>query len=161
MIRKLFAPSVFVLALGIGFGCSKKSQKTDGDMGQAGMQPTDLSSQMGAPIPELAAVYFEYDSFSLTAASRAALAGHAAWLKSNPSRMVQIEGHCDERGTTEFNLALGERRAATTRDFLVSQGVPAGQLSTISYGEERPAAMGSTESAWSKNRRAEFVSGGR
>jgi peptidoglycan-associated lipoprotein len=140
--------------------CSRKS-KTDGDgAANADMAPTDLASQAGAPIPELNTVFFDYDSFAIRADSRAQLAKHAEWMKNNPGRRVQIEGHCDERGTTEYNLALGERRAGAVKDFLVSRGVNASQINTISYGEERPATAGSTEDSWSRNRRAEFVSAG-
>ena len=160
MLSKKF---VLTIALGLPFtfsACSKKEVKQDGDASaSSAMVPTDLGT--GAPIPELPAVYFEYDSFALTGSSKSALSAHADWLKANSGRLVQIEGHTDERGTTEYNLALGERRAGAVRDFLVSKGVSAGQLTTISYGEERPAQQGENEGAWSRNRRAEFVSGGR
>jgi peptidoglycan-associated lipoprotein len=152
----------FALGLPLTFSaCSKKEVKQDGDASGAdtAMQPTDMGT--GAPIPELPAVYFAYDSFQLTSDSKAALTKHAEWLKANTGKLVQIEGHTDERGTTEYNLALGERRAGAVRDFLAARGVSAGQISTISYGEERPSVSGESESAWSKNRRAEFVSGGR
>ncbi len=150
------------LALGLPLvfsACSKKQTVADGDANGAAMTPVD--SGVGAPIPELPAVYFEYDSFALTAESKNTLSQHADWLKANATRLVQIEGHTDERGTTEYNLALGERRAGAVREFLAGKGVNASQLSTISYGEERPAMAGENEGAWSKNRRAEFVSGGR
>ena len=78
-------------------------------------------------------------------------------MKSNPEFDVLIQGHCDERGTEEYNLALGDRRAGTVRSYLISLGVPAHRLHTISYGEEKPAASGHTEAAWSQNRRAQFV----
>jgi peptidoglycan-associated lipoprotein len=81
----------------------------------------------------------------------------AAFLNANPALTVTIEGHCDERGTREYNLALGERRATAARDFLLAQGVDSARIRTISYGKERPAMAGSTESAWSKNRRAATV----
>jgi peptidoglycan-associated lipoprotein len=140
--------------------CSKKEVKQDGDASaNQAMAPTDLGT--GAPIPELQAVYFEYDSFALTADSQSALRTHADWLKANSGRLVQIEGHTDERGTTEYNLALGERRAGAVKEYLVRNGVSSSQLTTISYGEERPSQMGESEAAWSRNRRAEFVSGGR
>ena len=81
----------------------------------------------------------------------------AAFLNANPALTVTIEGHCDERGTREYNLALGERRATAARDFLLAQGVDSARIRTISYGKERPAMAGSTEAAWSKNRRAATV----
>jgi len=106
---------------------------------------------------ELQTVYFPFDSSSLTGAAREALKANAAWIKQNPNVAVQVEGHCDERGTTEYNLALGERRAMAARDFLLQNGVPRDRLSTLSYGEERPAEAGSGESIWSRNRRASFA----
>jgi peptidoglycan-associated lipoprotein len=155
---KLFT-ALFAVALSASLTHCSKERKAGEASGDASTM--DPSAMAGQPIPELGAVFFEYDSFTLTNAARNTLRGHANWLKANPGRSVQVEGHCDERGTTEYNLALGERRAGTVRDFLVSQGVPAAQLSTISYGEERPVVQGESESAWSKNRRAEFVSAGR
>lgn len=159
-LRKIGLFSALTLAFALS-ACSKKKAVDDGDLsaGDDSMNVTDLSA--GQAIPELPSVYFEYDSFNLTGASRSALDQYVAWFQANPSRGVQIEGHTDERGTTEYNLALGERRSGTVRDYLIGKGVPAAQLSTISYGEERPAVMGSDESAWSKNRRADFVSSGR
>jgi peptidoglycan-associated lipoprotein len=155
-MKKSFALCA-ALSLIVGLGaCSKKQVKGDGDAA-GDMSPTDVSGTAGTPIPELPAVQFAYDSFALTSSAKSALNDHANWLKAN-GRNVQIEGHCDERGTTEYNLALGERRAGVVKDYLVGKGVPASQLSTISYGEERPAASGSDESTWSRNRRAEFVS---
>lgn len=109
-----------------------------------------------AKIPELGPVYFDYDSANLRGDAQEALDGHAAFLRANRKLRVQIEGHCDERGTLEYNLALGERRAQTVRKYLVGKGISSDQLYTISYGEEKPAAMGHEESAWRWNRRAEF-----
>lgn len=101
-------------------------------------------------------VFFEFDKSRLTMDARALLQANAEWLRNHPDIRVQIEGHCDERGTIEYNLALGERRAMSVRNYLVSLGIPAEQLYTISYGEERPAVLGHTEEAWAQNRRAEF-----
>ncbi|MEO5667399.1 MAG: peptidoglycan-associated lipoprotein Pal [Bdellovibrionota bacterium] len=147
------------LAMAMVLGaCSKKNTKDDGDTaaGDASMNVTDLGA--GSSIPELPAVYFTYDSFSLDQTAKSALGGHAAYLKGHAGVNVQVEGHTDERGTTEYNLALGERRAAAVRDYLISLGVDANRLSTISYGEERPAVSGaSNEATWSRNRRGEFV----
>ena len=102
-------------------------------------------------------VYFDYDSAVLDGNSQATLFRQAAFLKGNPSLTVTIEGHCDERGTREYNLALGERRAAAARDYLLAQGVDPARLRVISYGKERPIAAGSNETSWSKNRRAATV----
>jgi peptidoglycan-associated lipoprotein len=102
-------------------------------------------------------VYFGYDSAVLDGNSQATLYRQAAFLKGNPSLTVTIEGHCDERGTREYNLALGERRAAAARDYLLAQGVDPARIRVISYGKERPVAAGSNETSWSKNRRAATV----
>jgi peptidoglycan-associated lipoprotein len=106
------------------------------------------------------AIYFAFDDYSLGGDAKAALSNLAEYLKTNPSAFVQIEGHCDERGTNEYNLALGDRRANSVRDHLIDLGVTPDRLSTISYGEEKPAMDGSNEQAWSQNRRAEFVISG-
>jgi len=105
---------------------------------------------------QLEAVYFEYDSYTLSAEARQTLARNAAWLKENATLAVTIEGHCDERGSDEYNLALGERRAVAVKNYLSTLGVAHQRLSVVSFGEEQPAIAGHDESAWSKNRRAEF-----
>jgi peptidoglycan-associated lipoprotein len=102
-------------------------------------------------------IYFDLDKYDLRADARATLAQNAKWLKENPSWRIQIEGHCDERGTNDYNLALGDRRANSARDYLISAGVPASRVQTISYGEERPGTQGNNEAAWARNRRGEFV----
>jgi peptidoglycan-associated lipoprotein len=101
--------------------------------------------------------YFDYDKAVLQPESLAILEQHAAFLKASPDRRVTIDGFTDERGTREYNLALGERRADAVATFLVSQGVRRSQIDVVSYGEERPADPGHSESAWAKNRRAELV----
>ena len=98
--------------------------------------------------------YFEFDKATLSQGDLGRLEPHAAYLRANPSQRVTLEGHCDERGTREYNLALGERRAAAVRDFFVSSGVSRSQINTVSYGEERPEDPGHTDSAWERNRRA-------
>jgi len=102
-------------------------------------------------------VYFGYDSSALSDDAQATLMRQAGFLRGNPSLTVTIEGHCDERGTREYNLALGERRATAARDYLLAQGVDPARIRVISYGKERPVAAGSTEQSWSKNRRAATV----
>jgi peptidoglycan-associated lipoprotein len=101
--------------------------------------------------------YFDYDSAELSAEARAALDANAAVLKKYPTWTVTIEGHCDERGTAEYNLALGERRAVAAQSYLVALGIPASRVKTVSYGKEFPFDPGHDESAWAKNRRAHFV----
>ena len=102
-------------------------------------------------------IYFGTDEYSLDAASQATLSAQAQWLIANPNVRASIEGHADERGTREYNQALGERRANATRDYLVSRGVPTGRLVVTSWGKERPVATGSNEEAWAQNRRAVTV----
>jgi peptidoglycan-associated lipoprotein len=102
-------------------------------------------------------ILFEFDSASLSAEAQEILRAKAAWLKANPGARVIIEGHCDERGTNEYNLALGDRRAFSAKSFLVDLGIADSRLTTISYGEEQPVDIGSSEDAWAKNRRAHFV----
>ena len=105
----------------------------------------------------LQTVYFEFDKYSLTKRARTALEANAEWLRANPEVFARIEGHCDERGTVEYNLALGQRRANAARDYLISLGMGSAQVSTVSYGEERPLDPRQTEEAWAKNRRCHFV----
>jgi peptidoglycan-associated lipoprotein len=105
----------------------------------------------------LETVYFDFDKSDLSDATRAALRANAEWLRGHSSYGVVIEGHCDERGTIEYNLALGQRRAQTVRDYLTSLGVQGARMRTKSYGEERPVDPGHTEEGWARNRRAEFV----
>jgi peptidoglycan-associated lipoprotein len=102
-------------------------------------------------------VYFAYDRSDISPEARAILTKQSDWLKKNANVTVTIEGHCDERGTREYNLALGERRATAVKNVLVALGIPANRVSTISYGKERPAVVGSTEAAWAQNRRGVTV----
>jgi peptidoglycan-associated lipoprotein len=103
------------------------------------------------------AAFFDYDSAELSAEARAVLDANAATLKKYASWAITVEGHCDERGTAEYNLSLGERRAVAAQSYLVSLGIPAGRLRTVSYGKEFPFDPGHDEAAWAKNRRAHFV----
>jgi len=98
-------------------------------------------------------VFFGYDRSDLTSDAQSTLSKQAAWLLQFPNVAIQIEGHADERGTREYNLALGERRANSVKEYMISLGVSAGRLSTISYGKERPAVEGSNDDAWAQNRR--------
>jgi len=102
-------------------------------------------------------IYFEFDSSEITQAAQQALTANADTMKRNTTWIVTIEGHCDERGTVEYNLALGERRAAAARAYLQSLGIGADRMKTISYGKEFPVDPGHSEEAWSRNRRAQFV----
>lgn len=109
--------------------------------------------EQGSPLPD---VQFEYDSAALTEAARATLEKHALWLQSRRDVRVTVEGHCDKRGTTEYNLALGEQRARAVWDYLVSLGVAPERLRTVSYGKEQPLDPTDSEAAYAKNRRAHF-----
>ena len=102
-------------------------------------------------------INFEFDQYRVLDRDVPTLEGVAAWLRENPDARVLIEGHCDERGTNEYNMALGEQRALAARRYLVGLGIDSGRLTTISYGEERPVALGGTEDAWSQNRRGHFA----
>jgi peptidoglycan-associated lipoprotein len=102
-------------------------------------------------------VYFEFDESTIPPAGIQPLNANASWIKGHPDHMILIEGHCDDRGTNDYNLALGERRARSAMNYLVAQGVPATRIVIVSYGEERPACRAPTESCWSKNRRAHFL----
>ena len=102
-------------------------------------------------------IYFGFDDYTLTSEAQSTLTAMAEGMKASKSAVIQIEGHCDERGTVEYNLALGERRAQSVKNFLTQLGVEAARLSTISYGEEKPVSQGHAEDSWAKNRRAEFV----
>jgi len=102
-------------------------------------------------------IHFDFDKSTLGPEGQEILKRNADWLKKNPSVMVEVEGHCDERGTTEYNLALGDRRARSAKDFLVNLGISSSRMRTISYGKEMPLDPGHTEAAWAKNRRAHFT----
>lgn len=122
------------------------------------MTETGVSEEAAATtaLPELQRIFFDFDQYVLTDEARQILADNAAYLKANSGAEVKIEGHCDERGSDEYNLALGERRALAAKNYLVSLGISPDRLSIISYGEEMPLDPGHTEAAWAKNRRAEF-----
>ncbi|MGE5358152.1 MAG: peptidoglycan-associated lipoprotein Pal [Bacteroidales bacterium] len=126
-------------------------------------QPVAESTIDSKPLDELnregllKPVFFQYDESDLSAEAQQALNEDAALLKQHPTWVVTIEGHCDERGTAEYNLALGERRAVAARTYLVSLGIAADRLHTVSYGKEFPFDPGHTDAAWAKNRRAHFV----
>jgi peptidoglycan-associated lipoprotein len=105
----------------------------------------------------LASIYFDFDRFALRGDAQGTLKANGQLLRDNPSWQVQVEGNCDERGSDEYNLALGKKRAEAAKAYLVDLGIDAGRISTISYGEENPADPSSNETAWAKNRRDDFV----
>ena len=128
----------------------------DSNIGSQDMSFDATGSDSGK-ISGLKSVRFDYDSSTLSAEARKQLSDNAEWIKSNGKSTVQVEGHCDSRGSVEYNLALGERRAKAVKNYLVSLGIDSKRLSIISYGEEKPIATGDSEDAYAKNRRANFV----
>lgn len=151
-----------------GVGCSSKkkgveSPDTIGGIDETGLGTTEgsldrtrrgLQPGEGGPLQD---VQFGFDSYELDEPARAVLRENGNWLKENPRGRVEIEGHCDERGTVEYNLALGSKRARAAKEYLVALGVSPDRLSTISYGEELPLCYEHTEDCWQRNRRAHFV----
>lgn len=121
---------------------------TDGSAAVAQERKIDVSA--------LDIVFFSYDSYDLSAEAKQLLESHAQWLRTYQDVKATIEGHCDERGSDEYNLALGERRARAAKDYLAQQGVAPERLTILSFGEERPSVKGHDELAWEKNRRVEF-----
>lgn len=128
---------------------------TDRDDGDG--STTTVSGDDGSSTPSFAAVYFEFDATDLSADARSELKQLADWLGKHPKAKITIEGHCDDRGTDEYNVALGQKRAKAIQDYLSRLGIDEARLATISYGEEHPAATGEDEEAWALNRRGELV----
>jgi peptidoglycan-associated lipoprotein len=156
-----------LLALGLA-GCQQTTtgqQATDTDTQGTGSEfdqgSGTTSSGGGAAISSLKTVYFDYDRAEIRSDASSALRANADAIKGNSSwGTITVEGHCDERGSDEYNLALGNRRANAVKRYLVDLGVPSNRLRTVSFGEDKPAVQGHNESAWRYNRRSEFTSGG-
>ena len=127
-----------------------------GEWEAADPTPEALTPEQLNRMGVLRVIYFDYDKSEIRTDQRSTLQTNAQWLRDNRQVKILIEGHCDERGTREYNMALGERRSSATMQYLMSLGVPRDRIEVISYGEEQPVAMGEDESAWSRNRRAEF-----
>ena len=145
-----------------------KSSRSTGDNLKPGERQSSLDALRRGDSPTtprdsaMKEVYFAFDQYDLDPEDRATLRANADWLKKNPAARIEIEGHSDERGTNEYNLALGAKRAQAAKDYLVSLGIPASRISTISYGEEIPVCRSQGEACWQKNRRDRFVTvGGR
>ena len=150
--------SLFTLLTLIIFTACSSVQVTEeavADQSVAGVSITSKSTATQAVLAN-AVVYFEYDQFNLTSKSIQALKGVAELIKRNVKITISIEGHADERGTREYNLALGQRRSESVDNYLVANGINRNRLITKSYGEERPLSLGSNDTAWSKNRRVEI-----
>jgi len=165
-----FILSTFIFVLLAGCGGSKETINFEPDPfpepEPVTREPAPLKLEPDPPKEEdippkqpvvLRTITFEFDQFSLTSTAKARLAENARQLLENPEVSVRIEGHCDERGTVEYNLALGERRAIVTRDYLINYGISASRISVLSYGKERPLDSRHTPNAWDQNRRAEFL----
>jgi peptidoglycan-associated lipoprotein len=183
-MTKLMAVSGVLLALAL-VGCAKQPTTTqgsapspDGSVGMrvttpGGMQPASATSGggrsmsgSGATRPALEGfraaaalgdIHFDFDKADIREGDAPTLDANAGWLKEHGDQVVVIEGHCDERGTSEYNTALGDRRAKATMNYLVSRGVPASRIAVLSYGEERPACALHSDECWAKNRRAHFL----
>ena len=131
-------------------GCQQKKEVAPSS------KETTTAVQKQAAKPSANSVYFAFDSSAIDASSKTLLDGYAAWLNSNNVNTT-IEGNCDERGSREYNLALGQRRADSVKDYLVSQGVSSSRIDTVSFGEEKPECTGTGEACWAQNRRAEVL----
>lgn len=158
LFKNAFSVAAVVVAVGFAaVGCTDDKKKTSEAVSVGGSgepsSPTETKTVGGVTIGP---VYFSFDDYTVNASSQSQLTAMAGQLKTNPSTVLQVEGHCDERGSIEYNLALGERRAQAVKSFLTNLGVEGARLSTISFGEERPANDGHTEDSWQRNRRAEF-----
>lgn len=149
-----------------GEGTTQAAAESDGGQqgaaGQEGVTSEPIAGPQGGTQEHLVVnvgdrVFFEFDKSNLTSSAQETVTRLAAWLKEYPSKTLTIEGHADERGTREYNLALGARRANSVKDYLIVLGIDPNRLETVSFGEERPAVLGSNKQAWAQNRRAVFV----
>ncbi|HZF45179.1 MAG TPA: peptidoglycan-associated lipoprotein Pal [Sphingomonadaceae bacterium] len=169
-MRHLVSLAALTAAIAVA-GCSKKAEPEQLPPPPATVEtaaPPRPTPTPSGPIPGSNAdfmaqmqgrnvVFFDTDKFDIDAEDQTALRAQAQWLQRYPAKRATIEGHCDERGTREYNIALGERRANAAKNYLVSLGVDASRLNTVSYGKERPVALGSNEDAWAQNRRAATI----
>lgn len=161
MIKKIAVMMMLALMLAVVFaGCPKKQPPPPPPPPPPVADTTTPPPPPPPPPPpaklELTTIHFDFDKYNLRPDARDIMARNAALLQEHSSAVIRIEGHCDERGSDAYNMALGERRANAAKDYLVKYGISADRLSTISYGESRPIAIGSNEDAWAQNRRAEF-----
>lgn len=177
-MQAAWKPLAVACAIAFIGGCSSTGSKTGGDVaiedrgtyGQDGAMSQGISTGVGmfngmsiddpaSPLYQRV-IYFEFDSSEVRAADRDLVANHAAYLAANPTVRATLEGHGDERGSREYNIGLGDRRAQAVRRMMEFQGVGPQQISTVSYGEEKPAVDGHDESAWTQNRRVEIIYSG-
>ena len=163
--RSSLLPLIAALVAALGVSCASKKKAETPIVESGAMDPNvaakdigfDASGSDSGKIAGLASVHFDYDSSNLSSETRRQLAENADWIKAHGSITVQIEGHTDSRGSVEYNLALGERRAKSVKTYLHGLGVDESKMTIISYGEEKPVDSSDGESAWAKNRRANFV----
>ncbi|HSQ60083.1 MAG TPA: peptidoglycan-associated lipoprotein Pal [Acidobacteriota bacterium] len=162
------ATAGLLAALLVAVGCASRKQVTTTDVETPPPPPPAQEETTPPPPPPpqqtepesratLTDAFFDFDEASLRADAKTALENNAKWMQSNSGSSVVVEGHCDERGSVEYNLALGERRAKAAKEYMVSYGIAANRITTISYGKERPFDPGHDENAWAQNRRAHFV----
>jgi peptidoglycan-associated lipoprotein len=179
-MKKLLVLSLIcLLVLSVGIACKKKVKQAPPPPPQVQEQPKVEKVEEPAPVQKpqlteeeifmarslddinrekpLAMIYFDYDKYSVREDAKPVLEANASWLRKFITAKILIAGHCDERGTEDYNLALGENRAKSTYDYLLSLGIPAERMKTISYGKSQPLDMGHDEAAWQKNRRAQFM----
>jgi peptidoglycan-associated lipoprotein len=174
----LYIAFVLLVGLGLLWGCPKKTETSASQETQAtksggpGGQTQTMKSEgqeakaegadeaAGMTTKGLKAIHFDYDKSIIREDAKAVMTANAKWLKANPKAKVKIEGNCDERGTKEYNLALGQRRAASAKKYLTDMGVSGRRISLISYGKEKPTCTESNETCWQKNRRDDFVAEG-
>jgi len=171
--KQVFFVSVAIIALCFAGCCGPQPEKYEPSLTTEQVTPpppppVEEEEEVVPPPPEptltesamkagaLKTIYFEFDKSALTPSAINKLDKTAAWLAENPEAKIQVEGHCDERGTNEYNMALGERRANSAKKYLVNMGVSSDRIATVSYGEEQPVDPGHNEAAWAKNRRCEF-----
>lgn len=178
-MKRIFTVFLIMLVF-VAFGCAKKvvSKPEEGMEGAAmeepskeaveevTMEPQEMKEQEMAKVeeemvekpgkPAFKDIYFDFDRYDIKDSAKAVLSEMATWLMNNDVTVL-VEGHCDDRGTNEYNLALGDRRASSVKSFLISSGVPAREIETVSYGEEKPLCSEQTETCWAKNRRAHFA----
>lgn len=162
--KMLYFATLVVLLLGLGLtGCSKKAPETAPQVGTEGaggtesLETADSGIMEGRTSGPMVPVYFEYDSSKITGEQVQRIETNGDFIKKNPSLKIRIEGNCDQRGTNEYNLALGERRAQSAKSYLANLGVNSEQLTTVSFGEEKPLLFGHDEISWAQNRRDDFV----
>jgi peptidoglycan-associated lipoprotein len=160
-MKKFIFLLILPLFLGLVFsGCCCPKKKAVEPPAETVAAPPEVNEEVPPPAPEPAVsldpIYFDFDKSAITSDAKAILDKNAEWISKNPTAKIRVEGNCDERGTNEYNMALGERRANTAKQYLLNLGVSADRLTMVSYGEEKPMDPGHDEAAWTKNRRDDF-----